>query len=79
VQLNAGGSFRGAAAISLQEGGTMDYLRLRRREFDTTLNVLRAYPEDRAAMQFSVYLQLAGAKVPSIYGPTADYAWSGIS
>jgi uncharacterized damage-inducible protein DinB len=157
----------------------MDYLRLRRREFDTTLNVLRAYPEDQAAMrpaaksrtaaelamtlaneervitalietgavnpgawaaetpssmaaivstwqqtaakndamlaglsqddfvkivdfygmaitlgdalwielldhihhrgQFSVYLRVAGAKVPSIYGPTADYAWSGIS
>jgi uncharacterized damage-inducible protein DinB len=29
--------------------------------------------------QFSVYLRLAGAKVPSIYGPTADYAWPGIS
>jgi uncharacterized damage-inducible protein DinB len=24
--------------------------------------------------QFSVYLRLAGAKVPSIYGPTADEA-----
>jgi uncharacterized damage-inducible protein DinB len=23
--------------------------------------------------QFSVYLRVAGAKVPSIYGPTADY------
>ena len=29
--------------------------------------------------QFSVYLRIAGAKVPSIYGPTADYAWPGIS
>ena len=29
--------------------------------------------------QFSVYLRLAGAKVPSIYGPTADYGWPGIS
>ena len=29
--------------------------------------------------QFSVYLRVAGAKVPSIYGPTADHAWSGIS
>ena len=29
--------------------------------------------------QFSVYLRLADAKVPSIYGPTADYAWAGIS
>ena len=29
--------------------------------------------------QFSVYLRVAGAKVPSIYGPTADYAWPGIS
>jgi uncharacterized damage-inducible protein DinB len=28
--------------------------------------------------QFSVYLRVAGAKVPSIYGPTADYEWSGI-
>jgi uncharacterized damage-inducible protein DinB len=27
--------------------------------------------------QFSVYLRLAGAKVPSIYGPTADYGWPG--
>jgi uncharacterized damage-inducible protein DinB len=26
--------------------------------------------------QFSVYLRLAGAKVPSIYGPTADEPWS---
>jgi uncharacterized damage-inducible protein DinB len=25
--------------------------------------------------QFSVYLRLAGAKVPSIYGPTADVPW----
>jgi uncharacterized damage-inducible protein DinB len=25
--------------------------------------------------QFSVYLRLAGAKVPSIYGPTADEKW----
>ena len=26
--------------------------------------------------QFSVYLRLAGGKVPSIYGPTADEKWS---
>jgi uncharacterized damage-inducible protein DinB len=26
--------------------------------------------------QFSVYLRLAGAKVPSIYGPTADEPWA---
>ena len=26
--------------------------------------------------QFSVYLRLAGAKVPSIYGPTADEPWN---
>jgi uncharacterized damage-inducible protein DinB len=25
--------------------------------------------------QFSVYMRLAGAKVPSIYGPTADETW----
>jgi len=25
--------------------------------------------------QFSVYMRLAGAKVPSIYGPTADEPW----
>jgi uncharacterized damage-inducible protein DinB len=25
--------------------------------------------------QFSVYLRLADAKVPSIYGPTADFPW----
>jgi uncharacterized damage-inducible protein DinB len=25
--------------------------------------------------QFSIYLRLAGAKVPSIYGPTADESW----
>ena len=25
--------------------------------------------------QFSVYLRVAGAKVPSIYGPTADFPW----
>ena len=25
--------------------------------------------------QFSVYLRLAGARVPSIYGPTADETW----
>jgi len=25
--------------------------------------------------QFSVYLRLVGAKVPSIYGPTADESW----
>src|SRR5262249_7733412 len=25
--------------------------------------------------QFSVYLRVAGAKVPSIYGPTADIPW----
>ncbi len=25
--------------------------------------------------QFSVYLRMAGAKVPSIYGPTADEPW----
>ena len=153
----------------------MDFLTLRRREFATTLNVLRAYPEDQAQMkpaaksrsaaelartlaveerviggllagidaspdlwtfecppamadiiamwqesaakndaiieklspedlqqpvnfygrqirladalwlelldhihhrgQFSVYLRIAGAKVPSIYGPTADIPW----
>jgi uncharacterized damage-inducible protein DinB len=29
--------------------------------------------------QFSVYLRVAGAKVPSIYGPTADYASSASS
>ena len=29
--------------------------------------------------QFSVYLRVAGAKVPSIYGPTADYDWSGMA
>jgi uncharacterized damage-inducible protein DinB len=26
--------------------------------------------------QFSVYLRVAGAKVPSIYGPTADEPWT---
>jgi uncharacterized damage-inducible protein DinB len=26
--------------------------------------------------QFSVYLRMAGGKVPSIYGPTADEPWS---
>ena len=26
--------------------------------------------------QFSVYLRIAGGKVPSIYGPTADERWS---
>ncbi len=26
--------------------------------------------------QFSIYLRLVGAKVPSIYGPTADEPWS---
>jgi uncharacterized damage-inducible protein DinB len=26
--------------------------------------------------QFSVYLRMAGAKVPSIYGPTADEPWT---
>lgn len=26
--------------------------------------------------QFSVYLRIAGAKVPSIYGPTADEPWN---
>ena len=26
--------------------------------------------------QFSVYLRLAGGKVPSIYGPTADEVWN---
>lgn len=26
--------------------------------------------------QFSVYLRMAGAKVPSIYGPTADEPWA---
>jgi uncharacterized damage-inducible protein DinB len=25
--------------------------------------------------QFSVYLRLAGGKVPSIYGPSADEPW----
>jgi uncharacterized damage-inducible protein DinB len=25
--------------------------------------------------QFSVYMRLTGAKVPSIYGPTADESW----
>jgi uncharacterized damage-inducible protein DinB len=25
--------------------------------------------------QFSVYLRMAGGKVPSIYGPTADEPW----
>jgi hypothetical protein len=25
--------------------------------------------------QFSVYLRMAGARVPSIYGPTADEEW----
>jgi uncharacterized damage-inducible protein DinB len=25
--------------------------------------------------QFSVYLRLAGARVPSVYGPTADETW----
>jgi uncharacterized damage-inducible protein DinB len=29
--------------------------------------------------QFSVYLRVAGAKVPSIYGPTADVAWPGLT
>ena len=29
--------------------------------------------------QFSVYLRLAGAKVPSIYGPTADAPWPAAS
>jgi uncharacterized damage-inducible protein DinB len=26
--------------------------------------------------QFSIYLRLVGAKVPSIYGPTADEPWN---
>ena len=26
--------------------------------------------------QFSIYLRMAGAKVPSIYGPTADEPWT---
>jgi uncharacterized damage-inducible protein DinB len=26
--------------------------------------------------QFSIYLRIAGAKVPSIYGPTADEPWT---
>ena len=25
--------------------------------------------------QFSIYLRMAGAKVPSIYGPSADEPW----
>jgi uncharacterized damage-inducible protein DinB len=25
--------------------------------------------------QFSIYLRMAGGKVPSIYGPTADEPW----
>jgi uncharacterized damage-inducible protein DinB len=120
----------------------MDYLALRRREFETTLRVLQAYPEDQAQLkpaaksrtavmvnawqqavakndamlaalsaddfgasvdfygrrislddalwlelldhihhrgQFSVYLRVAGAKVPSIYGPTADFEWPGLT
>jgi uncharacterized damage-inducible protein DinB len=28
--------------------------------------------------QFSVYLRVAGAKVPSIYGPTADIPWPSV-
>jgi uncharacterized damage-inducible protein DinB len=26
--------------------------------------------------QFSVYLRMSGAQVPSIYGPTADEPWT---
>ncbi|HEU0053964.1 MAG TPA: DinB family protein, partial [Longimicrobium sp.] len=26
--------------------------------------------------QFSIYLRIAGGKVPSIYGPTADEPWT---
>jgi uncharacterized damage-inducible protein DinB len=29
--------------------------------------------------QFSVHLRVAGARVPSIYGPMADYEWSGLA
>ena len=43
------------------------------RRFDVLWTVLMDQVHHRG--QFSVYLRLAGAKVPSIYGPTADETW----
>ena len=43
------------------------------RGIDVLWMVLRDQIHHRG--QFSVYLRMAGAKVPSIYGPTADEPW----
>ncbi len=63
-------------------------LNAREREYSTTLKVLKAFPEDQLEFrshemdmghhrgQFSVYLRMAGGKVPSIYGSTADEPWT---
>ncbi len=44
------------------------------RRLDVLWNLLLDQVHHRG--QFSVYLRLAGAKVPSIYGPTADEPWT---
>ena len=43
------------------------------RRFDVLWTTLMDQVHHRG--QFSVYLRLAGAKVPSIYGPSADEPW----
>jgi uncharacterized damage-inducible protein DinB len=44
------------------------------RRFDVLWTALMDQVHHRG--QFSVYLRLVGAKVPSIYGPTADEPWT---
>ena len=44
----------------------MDYLSLRRREFDTTLRVLQAYPEDQAQMRPAAKSRTAVCKLVGV-------------
>ncbi len=46
----------------------MDYLSLRRREFETTLKVLRAYPEDKAQMKPAEKSRTAGELAMTLAG-----------
>lgn len=54
-------------------GKTVDFVGMPRKVIDVMWDMLLDSIHHRG--QFSVYIRMAGGKVPSIYGPSADEPW----
>lgn len=55
-------------------GKEMEFAKMKMRRSDAIWSMVMDQIHHRG--QFSVYLRIAGDKVPSIYGPTADETWN---